>query len=144
MNLKNLLQKYKAVYLDTTCYIYHLHNYGVYEKVTDELFFLIKNKIIFCSTIVIAELLAKPEIITDANLKRIIKESLYNLPNIEFISPDLRIAELAADLKVKYHLQLPDAIHLTSAVIHAEVFITNDKNLKRVKEIPVLILGDFI
>ncbi len=51
------------------------------------------------------------------------------------------IADLGAHLRAKYKIKTPDAILLSSA-IHAEAtgFICNDKELRKVKEIEVLIL----
>lgn len=53
-------------------------------------------------------------------------------------------AELASDLRAKYSVKLPDAINISCAMLaQAEVFITNDKKLKQVKEIPILVLENY-
>ena len=49
----------------------------------------------------------------------------------------------AAELRAKYGLRTPDAIQLASVIYKkGDVLITNDKGLKRVKEIKVLALED--
>jgi len=62
-----------------------------------------------------------------------------------FTSTDLRITEITAavietatELRAKYGLRTPDALHLATAIVEsAEVFLTGDKQLTRCKEIRV-------
>lgn len=58
---------------------------------------------------------------------------------------DKNLVNSVVDLRVNYNLKTPDAIHLATAIEHkADVFITNDKQLKKVKEIAILYLGDYL
>ncbi|MBX2996988.1 MAG: PIN domain-containing protein [Caldilineaceae bacterium] len=51
----------------------------------------------------------------------------------------------AALLRAKYNLRTPDALQLGASIQHGcEVFITNDRRLKRVSEINVLVLADYV
>ena len=51
----------------------------------------------------------------------------------------------AALLRAKYNLRTPDALQMGACIQHGcEVFITNDRRLKRVQEIDVLVLSDFV
>lgn len=54
---------------------------------------------------------------------------------------DRNVAVESAKLRAKYKIKTPDAIQLTSGLINgAKAFITNDGNLKKVKEIKIIVL----
>jgi predicted nucleic acid-binding protein len=58
---------------------------------------------------------------------------------------DVKIARKSAELRAKYGFRAPDAIQLATAFTEkAEVFITNDENLKRVDGIKVIVLQDLV
>ena len=47
--------------------------------------------------------------------------------------------------KAKYHIRTPDSIQLATGIIHgAETFITNDLALKKINEIKIIVLDDYI
>lgn len=49
----------------------------------------------------------------------------------------------SARLRAKYNIRTPDAIQLAAGLVNgAKVFITNDANLKKVKEIKVVVLAN--
>ena len=51
------------------------------------------------------------------------------------------VIERATDLRARYNLKSPDAIHYASAVeVGATVFLTGDRGLSRCSEVPVEIL----
>ena len=55
------------------------------------------------------------------------------------------VIETAASLRAKYRIKMLDAIHVASAVVHrADVFVTNDGGLRRITEVPVLVLSDYV
>ena len=55
-----------------------------------------------------------------------------------------KLVDRIVDLRTKYGVKTPDAIHLATAIEHkADVFVTNDRQLKKVKEIVMLYLGDY-
>ncbi|MGP0069180.1 MAG: type II toxin-antitoxin system VapC family toxin [Isosphaeraceae bacterium] len=45
----------------------------------------------------------------------------------------------------RYAIKMLDAIHVASAVVHgADCFITNDQGIRRIQEIQILILSDYL
>jgi predicted nucleic acid-binding protein len=51
------------------------------------------------------------------------------------------VIERATDLRAKYNLKTPDALHYATAVeVGAKVFLTGDRALARCVEVPVEIL----
>lgn len=56
-----------------------------------------------------------------------------------------KVVETATSLRAKYRLRMLDALHVASAVVNrAGFFVTNDEGLRRVNEVKVLILSDFV
>ena len=55
------------------------------------------------------------------------------------------VIDTAAALRAKYRLRMLDAIHVACAMVNrADRFLTNDVDLRKVNEIPILILSDFL
>jgi predicted nucleic acid-binding protein len=51
------------------------------------------------------------------------------------------VVERATDLRARYNLKTPDAIHYATAVeVRAAVFLTGDRGLARCSELPVEVL----
>jgi len=71
------------------------------------------------------------------------RELILGTQNIMTLYIDEFIALTAADLRARYRLKTPDAIQLATAISEeCEAFLTNDRDLRRVTEISVLILDD--
>jgi predicted nucleic acid-binding protein len=55
------------------------------------------------------------------------------------------ISEKAAQLRAKHGLKTPDALQLATVIIHrADYSLTNDPNLKKVKEAKALVVDDYL
>lgn len=68
-----------------------------------------------------------------------------SFPNLETRAFDTDAADRMAELRAKYSVCMPDAIHLASALgWGARAFLTNDASLRRVSEIEVLLLSDYV
>ena len=65
--------------------------------------------------------------------------------NFNLVTISAEIAEKAGKLRAKYlTLKAFDAIQIATALnVKAKLFITNDKKLRNVKEIHVLVLEDY-
>jgi predicted nucleic acid-binding protein len=52
---------------------------------------------------------------------------------------------MASRLRAKYPIRTPDAIQIAVGILyHASFFLTNDPNLRKVSEIKVLVLDDYL
>jgi len=55
----------------------------------------------------------------------------------------LAIADRAASLRARYRLRTPDAIQIATALqTRVDAFLTNDRDLRRVEEVPVLLIDE--
>ncbi len=76
-------------------------------------------------------------------------EAFYGLlstyPNLDWIAPDLEIADLAARIRAHHHLPSPDALQAATAA-HAKAtgLITNDPVLARVESFETLVLDQIL
>jgi predicted nucleic acid-binding protein len=61
------------------------------------------------------------------------------------VTIDEKLAEAAALIRARYTVRLPDALQIAAA-IHGEatLFLTNDKRVKKVDAIEILVLSDFL
>lgn len=139
--------KHSAICLDTAPIIYYIEKNAKYESSLKPLFHSIASGEISAITtnITLLEVMVHPI----RQGKRLLAESYRNillhsdgLTTYE-ISHDL--AEYASGLRAEYKIRTPDAIQLSAAILYGEgVFLTNDYNLKRIKNIDVLCLDDYL
>jgi predicted nucleic acid-binding protein len=70
---------------------------------------------------------------------------LSTYPNLEWIAPNLEIADRAAKLRALHRLRTPDALQAATA-IHAGAtgFVTNDPVFERVKAFETVLLDKLL
>lgn len=142
---RNSLLKHRVFGLDTSCFIYQFEKHPVYSPLTRELFLILKKKRAVVSSITFSELVARKKIFNNKRIRSRYRVVFQTTPNTRIIDVDLNIAEYSAGLRLAYGFRLPDAFHLATAILSgANVFITNDKKFKKVKEIPIVILKDYV
>jgi len=142
------LSSVNAAMIDSNILIYHLEDLEPYSELTEILFTRLgegRLKLIV-STLSVTELMAKPY--AEGNLKKINASVsfLRTIPNCEWISPDFEISLDAAALRGKYGIRTPDAILIaTGRKAKAQIFITNDLELKRTKDhrLKIMILDEY-
>lgn len=73
------------------------------------------------------------------------KSLILGFPNLEIIPLNESIAENAAYFRANYNLPTPDAIYIATAnSTSANGIICNDKKWKKIREIDVLVLDEFV
>lgn len=147
LKLITLLKGAESIFIDTSSFIYYIEEHEKYIEAVDPLFSHIsQGRIIgYTSFITLSEVLTKP--IEEKNKKLVCKDEdlLTNSKGLILTDMDKNIAVESAKLRVKYRMKIPDAIQVTSGLVNgAKVFITNDSNLKKIKEIKVIVLEDII
>ncbi len=91
------------------------------------------------SALALLEILVVPKRMGRGDLCRRYRDLLESFPNLDFHELDGDIADKAAELRARYDLRTPDAIHLATAIAAgAESFASEDRRLKKVKEIKVV------
>lgn len=100
----------------------------------------------FSSVITLTEVLPKPIEVGNEKLARKFAEFLKYGRNISLIEISTDVAERAGKLRGQYPgIRTIDAIQISVAIdVGADVFLTNDKKLKQIKELKVLVLKDYL
>lgn len=133
----------KIIGLDTSIFIYLLEEHPTYFLKCQSLLHAIEsgNAQGVFSAIGLIEILTGPKQLKEYELAAKYRHLITSFPHITLIGLNERIIEIASDLRAMYGVKTPDAIHLATAIdSNASEFVTNDKSLKRVKEIRVTFL----
>ncbi|HEY7677903.1 MAG TPA: PIN domain-containing protein, partial [Candidatus Methylomirabilis sp.] len=70
---------------------------------------------------------------------------LLDAEGIDLLDVTSPIAERAAELRARYGIRTPDAIQAATAVeAGATAFVTSDRRLRRIRELPVLVVGQYV
>ena len=141
-SLKKIVSKFEIIGIDTNIFIYYLNRNSQYHQVVENIFILFaKQKYqILTSTLTLTELLSFKT--TEAASYNLEKEFLSIF---QFLILDVSrgIASQAARIRRKYDFHLVDSIQLATALEgKAKAFITNDKRLKKFKELKVLLVSE--
>jgi predicted nucleic acid-binding protein len=148
MTLPDVLDQINTIFVDTAPIIYYIEAHPQFGTLAKEIVdsFQSEKLSAFSSVITLAEVLPKPFEAGDEKLARKFVEFLKYGKNLGLIEISAGIAERAGKLRGQYSdLRTIDAIQISAAIdVGADAFLTNDKKLKQIKEIKVLILKDYL
>jgi predicted nucleic acid-binding protein len=147
LKLRRAIEKHKVIGLDTALFIYYIEDVVPYADLLDPVFRLLEDHALqaVTSTVTLAEILTKPFADKNFSLADEIKFTLKSFSSLSVISVDERLAEAAALIRARYTIRLPDALQVAAAVQReATLFLTNDKRVKKVDALEVLVLSDFL
>lgn len=145
MSLSERLKTVHQIFLDTSPVIYFVEKNPSFALEVQPVFDLLDdNKLIaVVSPITLAECLVIPYKLDKPEVAQIFTDLLVNSPNVLFYPVDETTAEKAAELRARYNLTLIDAFQVSIAIqAGCDAFLTNDIELKRVADIPVLVVSE--
>lgn len=143
--LRTFLRRHRRIALDTSTFIYQLEPNPKYLAYTDAIFKWLEQpgSAAITSTITMTELLVLPYREGDEQRADDIYGLLATYPNLDWISPTLEIADLAARIRALHRLRTPDALQAATAVhTQSTGLITNDRAFERVKGFETLVLDE--
>ena len=141
--LRPFLARHKRIALDTSVFIYQVEANPQYLEFTDHIFHWVaqSGNQALTSTITLTELLVQPYRQVDEQRVNEFYGLLSTYPNLEWISPNLEIADLAARIRALHRLRTPDALQAATAMRGlATGLITNDSVFERLDPLEVLVL----
>lgn len=148
MILADELSKFNTVFIDTAPIIYYIEAHPQFGSLVKEVVdaFQSGSLIAFSSVITLTEVLPKPIELGKEALAKKFSEFLKHGKNFNLIEISVDIAEKAGRLRGRYpSIRALDAIQLAVALeMEADAFLTNDSKLKRVAEIKIIVLKDYI
>jgi predicted nucleic acid-binding protein len=147
LKLRRTLEKHKIIGLDTAPFIYFIEEVVPYADLLDPVFNLLESHALraVTSTVTIAEILTKPFADKNFSLADEIKFTINSFASLSIVSIDEKLAEAAALLRARYTIRLPDALQVATAIQgEATLFLTNDKRVKKVDAVQVLVLSELL
>jgi predicted nucleic acid-binding protein len=145
--LRLFLRRHRKIALDTSVFIYQLEANARYLALTDVVFSWLERSghTAVTSTITMTELLVPSYRTGDEHRVDEFYALLSTYPNLDWIPPDLNLADSAARLRALHRLRTPDALQAATA-IHAiaTALITNDPAFVRVKDFETAVLDNFL
>ena len=148
MNLKDALEQFDTIFLDTAPIIYYIEahpQYGALAKTVVDSFQSGKT-IAFTSVLTLTEVLSKPVQRGDEKLTLKFANFLQYGKNLKLIEISSSIAIRAGRLRGQYSdLRTIDSIQISAALeVGASAFLTNDKKLKNIRETKILLLTEYL
>lgn len=141
--LRSFLRRHRSIAIDTNVFIYALEANPRYAALADHIFSWLEQAghRAVTSTITMTELLVQPY--RDGDEQRV--NEFYGLlstyPNLDWIAPDLEIADSAARIRAMHGLRTPDSLQAATAVrSRVTGLVTNDPVFERVDLFETLVL----
>ena len=147
LKLRRAIEKHKIIGLDTAPFIYYIEDVALYADLLDPVFSLLENHALraVTSTVTFAEILTKPFADKNFSLADEIKFTLKSFSSLSIAAIDEKLGEAAALIRARHTIRLPDALQVAAAIQEeASLFLTNDKRVKKVDALEVVVLSDFL
>lgn len=139
------LSKVRRLYIDSAPLIYYVEENAAYLDKMREIVGIVDQTdlLAFSSVLTLAEVLVLPLRQGDQQLVQAYQEILVAGDDYELVVVTPEIAVTAADIRARYGLGTPDSLHVATAIAtHCDAMLTNDSDMKRIKELSVLLLDD--
>ena len=135
----------QRLYLDANLYIYLFEGAEPYRERMTRLVSEIdrRESEVIASELMFVELLPRPLREGRQDLVERYLELMQRTPAINLVPVDRRIIQRAARLRADAGLRSMDALHLATALVHdCRTFLTNDRRLVSIDDLPVLTLSE--
>ncbi len=146
IKIQDVLATVTQMGMDTDAIIYFVEADATYKAILSNVFARIDTGQIIgvTSTIALTETLVRPIRNKDTAQQQKMRDLLLNSRNMVSVPVDSAIAGIAADLRARYNMRTPDALHAATAINSGcDAFLTNNgSDFRRVSELNVLILSE--
>lgn len=145
MTINDALRGVQRLYIETAPRIYYVEEHPTYIATMDTIIEAVNVRPIAAvsSVITLTEVLLQPIKAGKTIVAQQYRDILLDSGQFELLPITAQIAERAADLRARYNLRTPDALHVATALdAGCDAFLTNDRGIKRVTEIRVLVLDE--
>ena len=134
------------IYLDANCFIYAVERVEPYLTLLEPVWRRARagEITIASSDITVHETLVKPLRDGDAVMERLF-QSAFDSDEVQLYPATRELWESAARIRAETRLKTPDALHAATALdAGCTLFITNDRDFRRVPNLPAVILDDLL
>ena len=143
--IETILEQLNRIFLDSAPIIYYVESNPNYCLIIDKVFNYIESHSIhiITSPITLAECLILPTRQKNLSVQQQFINILTSQDTINFVDINSETALIAADIRVRYNLKLPDALQITTAIqSNCDAFLTNDLQFKKVRELSILVVSE--
>lgn len=148
MTLSEELSQIDTIFIDTAPIIYYIEANPEFGPLTKEVVVAFQSGTLtaFASVLTLVEVLPKPIEAGQEDLARRFSNFLRHGKNLSLIGISEGTAEKAGRLRGRYpSLRALDAIQIATALeVKANAFLTNDKRLKQITDIKIIVLKDYL
>ena len=146
-DLAAALRRHERIGVDTPIFIYHLegttHLAGLAGVALDELAGGAFTGV--TSVLTLMEIAVKPLQMGRPDVAEEYEVLLANYPNLVIAALDRPTARRAAELRAEYRLRPADALQVAACLEQgATAFLSNDRELRRITDLQVWMLEDFV
>ena len=146
--IESVLATKRQIGMDTSPFIYYFERHSTYFELVHTIIEHVENKPsthLMTSALTLLETIVFPLRNQRTDLVQHYRNVLTETDYLDLIELEVPVIVTAAEMRAKYNLRTPDAIQI-GACIHrqADLFVTNDKTFRRVQEIEILLLDDFV
>ena len=134
------------IYLDASSLIYSVERIEPYRNLLEPMWERAQggNLTIVSSPVLVIEALVKP--FRDGNTEIELQyRELFTSNAVRLLDASYEVFEDAARLRAETGLGTPDALHAATALwAGCALFITNDTDFRRIRELPTIVLDDLL
>ena len=140
------LPSHGAIYMDSSALIYSVERNEPYLTLLAPVWQQaeVGQFVVVCSELAVAETLVRPIREGNADLEAAFR-AVFAAPEVQLVPVARYLWEDAARLRAETGLKIPDALHAATALrAGCALFITNDTDFRRVRELPTVVLDDLL
>lgn len=143
MRIEEALAGVSRLFLDTAPVIYFVERNPEFVDRVDPIFARLESEITaVVGVVTLAECLVGALRLGLTDLEQVYLQ-IVSRDDVLFVESTLAIAREAARIRFQYHLQLPDALQIATAIASdCQALLTNDAQLQRVQELRVLVIRE--
>jgi predicted nucleic acid-binding protein len=145
-DLIDTLRTHHTIGLDTPVFVYHIEQSQRWAIGANRVLRAVANGNVggVTSVLTLLELSVKPLRLGRPEVADAYELVVWNIRNLVVAEIDARVSRIGAELRAKYWLRTADSLQVATCLAHgASAFVTNDRRLRRINEIEVLLLDDF-
>jgi len=143
----DLLQAHARCRLDASPFIYFLEGTSAYTDLVIPVFEAVENGSLqaVTSAITIMELTVKPLRIGRPDIADEYRRFLDHFPHLSVVELSREVIHRATELRAMNGLRVADALQIAACLTSgATAFVTNDLRLRRVQDLEIVVLDDFL
>lgn len=141
------LRSFQRVGFDTPVFVYHIEQASRWAAPASAALGAMTDGRFagMTSVLTLLEIAIKPLRLGRPEIADAYEALIGDITNLAINNVDVRSARIGAELRATYGLRTPDSLQIAACFVNgAEAFVTNDRRLRRVKEIDIVVLDDFV